>query len=94
MNLESKRFPKNSGNVKEPKAWPILRVLFPKSMNAIITPTIAPKYGIILNIPIINPSSTAYFTSIISNAIDIINLLIIPTKPFFFFKIIKFFLIL
>ena len=40
MNFESKRFPKNSGNVRESKACPILRVLFPKNTNAINTPMI------------------------------------------------------
>ena len=40
-----------------------------------ITAIIAPKYGIKLNSPIKKPSSNAYLTFIIDNAIDII----IPT---------------
>ena len=38
--------------------------------TAIITATIAPKYGIKLNKPIINPSNTEYFTFNIDIAID------------------------
>ena len=38
---------------------------------AIITATIAPKYGIKLNNPIINPNSTEYLTPIIAIAIDV-----------------------
>ena len=40
-------------------------------MPAIPIATIAPKYGIKLNKPIINPSNTAYFTFNISKVIDV-----------------------
>ena len=41
---------------------------------------IAPKYGIKLNNPIINPNSTAYFTPIMDIAIDTKTPIIIPSK--------------
>ena len=51
------------------KAFPIPPVNIVISI-AITTATIAPKYGIRLNSPIIKPNSTAYFTCSIDNATD------------------------
>ena len=60
-------------------AWsspPVNIVIIP----AIITAIIAPKYGIKLNRPIINPSSTAYCIPIIFIAIDVIIPTTIPSN--------------
>ncbi len=39
MNGEPNRFPRRSGNVMAPSCLPIRLVLFPKNMNAMMTPT-------------------------------------------------------